>query len=116
MLLLTCPHCGPRNVNEFRHGGETNPRPSDPSAVDDAAWADFLYMRQNTLGVQTEWWYHRQGCGQWFLAERHTGTNAVVRTWVWRRADRSLPPPAPPPQEEGSVKADGASQAGLTEP
>src|SRR5829696_7421222 len=94
MLILTCPNSGPRNVSEFRHGGETNPRPPDPAAVDDAAWADFLYMRKNALGLQTEWWYHRQGCGRWFLAERDTLTNDVVKTYFWQRP--AAPPNATP--------------------
>ena len=85
MLLLDCPNCGPRNVSEFRHGGEVNPRPKEPGAVSDEAWADYLFMRKNTLGVQTEWWYHRAGCGRWFLAERHTLTNEVLRTYRWQR-------------------------------
>jgi sarcosine oxidase delta subunit len=32
--------------------------------------------------VQREWWYHRLGCEAWFLAERDTTTNDVVRTEV----------------------------------
>ena len=83
MLLLPCPNCGPRNVSEFRYGGETNHRSKDPSAVSEAEWASYLYLRNNVLGVQTEWWYHRAGCGLWFLAERHTYTNEVLRTYVW---------------------------------
>ena len=48
MLLIPCPWCGPRPENEFHYGGEAGvARPPDPSAVDDAAWADFLYMRSN---------------------------------------------------------------------
>ncbi len=86
MLLLTCPNCGPRNVAEFRYGGETNARPSQPDAVSDDAWADFLYMRANKAGQQTEWWYHRAGCGLWFLAERNTQTNEVRRTYRWSPA------------------------------
>lgn len=86
MLLLTCPNCGPRNVTEFRHGGETNPRPRQPLEVGDEAWADFIYMRANTAGPQTEWWYHRAGCGLWFLAERDTKTNEVTRTYCWSAA------------------------------
>ena len=31
-------------------------------------------------GVQREWWYHRAGCGLWFVAERDTRTNEVART------------------------------------
>lgn len=88
MLLLDCPNCGPRNVSEFRYGGEVNPRPADPAATPDDAWIDYLYMRTNISGKQTEWWYHRNGCGLWFLAERNTLTNSVRRTFVWQPSTR----------------------------
>ena len=84
MLLLNCPNCGERNVAEFRFGGEyrVGPRhPEEPAA--DAAWAEYLYLRENKLGVQKEWWYHRLGCGCWFLAERHTKTHQVEKTYLW---------------------------------
>ncbi len=82
MLLLHCPNCGPRNAGEFRFGGEVNPRPANPTATSDADWAHYLYMRPNPLGVQKEWWFHRAGCGLWFLAERHTGNNQVLKTYL----------------------------------
>ncbi len=84
MLIIPCPNCGPRNVTEFRFGGETNPRPKDPVATTDKEWSDFLYMRRNVMGVNIEWWYHRNGCGVWFLAERNTATNEVLKTYVWQ--------------------------------
>ena len=96
MLLLECPNCGTRNVAEFRYGGEVNPRPKDPTRVADDDWASFLYLRNNVAGQQTEWWYHRAGCGLWFLAERDTVTNRVQRTYRWQ------PPPARPPGAEAS--------------
>jgi heterotetrameric sarcosine oxidase delta subunit len=83
MLMLTCPNCGPRNVQEFRYGGENHPRPGEPDALDDGAWNEYLYMRDNRLGVQEEWWYHRAGCGLWFLATRHTKTGEVMGTRLW---------------------------------
>ncbi len=85
MILLTCPNCGEaRNVAEFRFGGEYISRPNDPESPEaDAAWADYLYLKENKLGVQKEWWYHRAGCGTWFLAERHTKTQVVERTYLW---------------------------------
>jgi sarcosine oxidase, subunit delta len=83
MLLLTCPNCGPRNAAEFRHGGEVHARPGPDAEVTEAAWTDFLYMKDNVSAMQTEWWYHRAGCGQWFLAERHNYTNEVARTYMW---------------------------------
>ena len=38
------------------------------------------YFRRNVAGVQREWWYHRFGCELWFLAERDTRTNEVLKT------------------------------------
>lgn len=81
MLLINCPYCGARNVSEFRFGGEYKTRPADP--ITDAAWIDYLYMKENRLGQQTEWWYHRAGCGTWFLAERDTATQQIATTYVW---------------------------------
>ena len=87
MVLLECPNCGSRNVLEFRFGGEYNPRPKTPLTTDDTAWTDYIFMRDNKVGVQKEWWYHRAGCGLWFLAERHTKTNEVMKTYVWQAAE-----------------------------
>ena len=39
-------------------------------------------MRANAVGVQKEWWYHGAGCGSWFVAERHTRSNEVVKTYL----------------------------------
>jgi sarcosine oxidase subunit delta len=77
-FLLHCPNCGPRDVYEFRFGGEYQVRPQ-PDAPPDV-WANYLYFRANEAGVQKEWWYHRSGCHAWFLALRDTRTNAVVET------------------------------------
>ena len=84
MLILCCPNCGERNVSEFRFGGEYNPRPSDPYACDDAELAAYLYLSDNKLGVETAWWYHQAGCGLWFLAQRHTKTQDVLKTYAWQ--------------------------------
>ena len=86
MILIKCPNCGERNVSEFRYGGEYNPRPGDPMNVPEAEWTDFVYMRDNKVGVQKEWWYHRAGCGLWFVAQRHTKTNELIETSYWQPA------------------------------
>lgn len=79
MFQIDCPNCGTRNVSEFRFGGEVRNQPENTD--DTQAWADYLYTRTNTLGEQTEWWYHRMGCRRWFLARRHTMNNEVVDTF-----------------------------------
>ena len=83
MILLECPNCGARNISEFRFGGERNARPTFAAEVPDQAWLDYVYMRTNVQGVQVEWWRHSFGCGLWFLAERHTKTNQVLKTYRW---------------------------------
>ena len=50
--------------------------------------------------MQREWWYHRFGCETWFLAERDTRTNEVLKT--------ELPEP---PAREGAPGVAGSSQA-----
>jgi heterotetrameric sarcosine oxidase delta subunit len=74
MMLLPCPHCGARNVSEFRYAGEAKARP-DPATVTSAQWRRYLYFPANALGWVRETWYHTAGCQRYFLIERHTGTN-----------------------------------------
>jgi sarcosine oxidase subunit delta len=82
MLLIRCPFCGARPENEFSSGGEAHiARPADPSAVDDAAWTDFLYMRTNPKGVHAERWRHIHGCGRFFNCLRDTVSDRIVTTY-----------------------------------
>jgi sarcosine oxidase subunit delta len=84
MLLIICPNCGERNITEFRFGGEIKRHPdhSEDQASDQALMAN-LYLKENRLGVQQEWWYHRAGCGLWFIAERHTKSHVIEQTYFW---------------------------------
>ncbi|MDH4279101.1 MAG: sarcosine oxidase subunit delta [Acidimicrobiia bacterium] len=74
MLLVPCPHCGPRNAADLRYVGETTARP-DPTAVEPEAWRGYLYLRDNPAGRLTEMWYCRSGCRRYFTLERDTVTN-----------------------------------------
>ncbi len=94
--VLTCPNCGPREVADFSFGGELNPRPtSTPSARE---LGEYNYFRRNVAGVQQEWWLHRSGCGEWFIAERDTRTNEVHWT-------------APPQEVFGAADSETAGAA-----
>ncbi len=67
---------------EFRHAGQAHlVRPADPATADDAAWADFLYMRDNPKGILAERWRHTHGCGRFFNALRHTVTDRILATY-----------------------------------
>jgi sarcosine oxidase subunit delta len=79
-FLLPCPHCGPRSVDEFAYFGEVTRRPHASPTL--AELTDYVYFRDNVAGPQREWWQHRLGCGEWFLAERDTRTNEVLAVSV----------------------------------
>lgn len=82
MLLIPCPFCGARPENEFDYGGEAHiTRPRDPSALDDDAWAAFVYQRNNLKGVQAERWCHVHGCGRFFNCLRDTLSDNIVVTY-----------------------------------
>jgi heterotetrameric sarcosine oxidase delta subunit len=82
MLLIPCPWCGPRDETEFRYGGQAGiVTPPDPDAIDDAAWADYLFMRDNPKGAFAERWCHASGCRRWFNVVRDTLTSEITLVW-----------------------------------
>lgn len=92
MLLIRCPWCGARDETEFRNGGPAHiARPLDPASLGDAAWGEYLFMRDNPKGWFRERWVHSAGCRRWFNALRHTVTHEIAATY---RMDET--PPEPP--------------------
>ncbi|WP_428486094.1 sarcosine oxidase subunit delta [Rhodopila sp.] len=88
MLLIPCPWCGLRPENEFRYCGQAHVvRPDDPSAVDDAAWAAYLYLRDNAKGAHKERWRHIHGCGRFLNCIRDTVTDRIAATYRPGEAD-----------------------------
>jgi sarcosine oxidase subunit delta len=78
MMLITCPWCGPRDETEFHYGGEANlAYPTDPYALSDAEWADYVFTRANPRGRFTERWSHSAGCRRWFNVVRDTVTHEI---------------------------------------
>ncbi len=82
MLLIPCPYCGPRSEEEFSYGNEAHiPRPKEPDKLDDAEWAEFVFMRSNTKGVFLERWLHAQGCRRWFNVARDTVSYEILAVY-----------------------------------
>jgi len=76
--IIACPLNGPRNITEFVCLGEV--RESPKSAADDDAWAAYVWQRDNRAGVVREWWCHLPTTF-WFVAERDTRTDEILRTY-----------------------------------
>jgi heterotetrameric sarcosine oxidase delta subunit len=84
MLLIRCPHCGPRAGAEF-----TFERPEESIVPLDAtpeAAAERLFTRDNPRGRSAELWRHAYGCRAWLRVERDTATHAIAATALWSPA------------------------------
>jgi sarcosine oxidase subunit delta len=83
--VMNCPLNGPRPLQEFAFGGEFRSMP-DPAATGDREWAGYVFHRAGAPGVRVEWWYHVPS-GTWFLAERDTQKDVILRTCLFKGED-----------------------------
>jgi sarcosine oxidase, subunit delta len=83
MKLLSCPVNGLRPVSEFLYWGEVRDMP-EPDRASDAQWSDYVFNRNGAAAVKKEWWCHTPS-GVWFIAERNTATDRVIRTYLYGR-------------------------------
>ena len=88
MLLIPCPWCGPRNQVEFTYGGDATLRRPVPGAPE-AAWVEYVYMRDNPRGPHAELWLHVAGCRRWIVVRRDTLTHDILGSERLPGADRA---------------------------
>jgi heterotetrameric sarcosine oxidase delta subunit len=70
-MLLSCPHCGPREIEEFRLRAVAG----DPHAA--TAFAR-VYLRTNVTDRSVEHWQHERGCRSWLVVRRNPSTAEVL--------------------------------------
>ena len=76
-MLLSCPWCGPRELEEFRFrsvaadGGEATMRLGTPAYA-------AVYERTNVPESSTEYWQHDRGCRAWLVVQRNPSTADVL--------------------------------------
>jgi methylglutamate dehydrogenase subunit B len=77
-MLIPCPHCGVRPVEEFTFLGDAKPkRPAsnDPSSMEQ--WYEYTYLRDNPRGIHDEYVHHSGGCRGWLVITRDTENHDV---------------------------------------
>lgn len=77
MLLIPCPNCGLRPVEEYRFGGELPTVPDNITDPDDRN-VDYVWFFDNIEGPSTERWFHDAGCRRWLTLRRDTRTDTVI--------------------------------------
>ncbi|MHB0773022.1 sarcosine oxidase subunit delta [Bradyrhizobium sp. 1.29L] len=76
-MRIPCPHCGPRDVQEFAYLGDASRRRPDGLAATETAMFEYVYLRDNRRGFHDEFWYHSAGCHAWLVVRRDTLTHRI---------------------------------------
>ena len=76
-MRLSCPCCGPRDLDEFVYGGDGARLRPDQSETDALPWQIYVYDRQNPRGLHVELWQHVAGCRHWLRVVRDTATHEI---------------------------------------
>lgn len=74
-MRINCPLCGARDRREFYYQGAALPRPAPDAG--EAAWDDYMHLRDNPAGVTRELWQHEGGCGAWLVVTRDTVSHVI---------------------------------------
>jgi heterotetrameric sarcosine oxidase delta subunit len=90
MIVIPCPHCGPRNHDEFTYAGDAS-RDRPASDASPEAWAAYVYERENRRGPHAELWRHVMGCGAFVIVERDTATHSVISVRLARQVPEGGP-------------------------
>ncbi len=75
-MRISCPLCGERGSDEFAYHGDATLRRPGPDAAP-AAWADYVYLRDNPPGRHTELWFHAAACQAWLVVDRDLRSHEV---------------------------------------
>lgn len=77
-MIIPCPHCGPRALQEFTYAGSAEV--ARPHAFASAAdWSDYVHFRENRFGPHREYWHHIAGCRAVLIVDRNTATHAITQ-------------------------------------
>jgi sarcosine oxidase subunit delta len=53
-------------------------RPDATAPNAEAAFFDYVYIRENTFGRHQELWFHQGGCHEWLVVERDTRNHEIT--------------------------------------
>lgn len=79
-MLIPHPLLGLRDAQEFTYLGDATllNRPDGMAEGAEAAFFDYLYLRDNPAGLHRELWFHEQGDRSWLVVTRNTVTHKII--------------------------------------
>ncbi|MEM9968083.1 MAG: sarcosine oxidase subunit delta [Pseudomonadota bacterium] len=79
-MRINCPICGERDIREFYYLGAATALLRPAPDAGEAAWEDYMHLRDNPAGVTQELWQHEAGCGAWLVVTRDTVSHQILAT------------------------------------
>ena len=84
-MLIPCPHCGIRPVEEFTFLGDARPqRPETNEPASMEQWFEYVYLRENPRSALEEFVHHSSGCRSWLVVTRDTRTHEISGSMMAR--------------------------------
>ena len=89
-MIINHPLLGPCDAQEFTYLGDASllDRPDGMAEGAEAAFYDYLYLRDNPAGLHRESWFHEQGDRSWLVVTRHTVTHEIMTVELARDVAR----------------------------
>lgn len=75
-MLIKCPLCGERDVEEFTYWGDATISYPDLDASE-GDWFHAVCQRRNPAGNHSEFWHHENGCRSFLKVERNVTTHVI---------------------------------------
>ncbi|WP_112322997.1 sarcosine oxidase subunit delta [Oceanibium sediminis] len=90
-MIIDHPLLGPRDAAEFTVLGDAAliHRPDGMAEGAEAAFHDYVYLRDNPAGLHRELWYHEQGDRSWLVVTRNTLTHEITEVALARDVARA---------------------------
>lgn len=79
-MLIPHPLLGLRDSQEFTYLGDAAlmQRPDPTAENSEAAFCDYVFLRDNPAGLHRELWFHEQGDRSWLVVTRDTTTHEIL--------------------------------------
>lgn len=89
-MRIDCPLCGLRDRREFYYQGAAVRLARPAPDAGEAAWDDYLHLRENPAGLTEELWHHEAGCGAWLVVRRDTVSHAITGVRLAEEVKRGM--------------------------
>jgi len=87
-MRINCPLCGMRDSREFHYRGAAKLMARPAGDAPEAAFFDYVFIRDNPAGINHELWHHEMGCRAWLRVARNVTSHEILSVELAATAPR----------------------------